>query len=253
MRGAAMKRDSSPYRYAPASLARGLVTLFIWLCSPSCNGSEQTEFELNVLCLTDLDRPLHGVPVEVNGAVAGKTDRTGRLQVSVQGVEGDEIELAAICPRGFRETKQVRRVTLRGFDRLDGARPDGNRSDGDQPAAGPRVIWRCLPAERLAALVVRSDNQPDLPVMVNGGELARTGPRGTAHALLRLAPGSSLTVRLDTSDRPRLRPRNPQKSFQIEDRDTLLIFDQKFVEARPRRPRKKKSGQSRPHVPYRIR
>jgi hypothetical protein len=67
--------------------------------------------------------------------------------------------------------------------------------------------------------------------------------------LFKLPPRASIRVSLDTSERPQLRPENPQRTFQLEDRDAVLVFEQKFAEKLPRRPAKPKPLTS---VPYRI-
>ncbi len=239
MRRIEIERLSTAHRTSMRWVAVLVLTLF----QLGCGGSEPGEFPVTVLCLTDADAPLQGVPVEVEGKPAGSTDGSGLLRLRIRGTEGETVRLAATCPSDFRGSRQQRRVTLRGFDRLDES----------QPAAGPRIVWRCHPARRLAALVVRADGRAGLPVMADGREVARTGPQGTAHALLELAPGSSLTVALDTAEHPRLRPRSPQRSFRLEDRDTLWVFDQKFSEKPVKRRRKAVRAEPRPQVPYRIR
>ena len=222
---------------------RFIARLLLTICPVACSASEPSEFAFTVLCLSDSDAPLSDVPVEVDGKTVGTSDRSGLLRVRVRGAEGETVRLAAICPQGYRESRLKRRITLRRFGRLD----------KQQPAGGPKIVWRCHPARRLAALVVGTHGRSGIPVIAGGREVARTGPHGTAHALFELLPGSSLTVALDTEERPRLRPRSPRRSFRLEDRDTLWIFEQRFSEKRIRRRRKSTRAQPQPQVPYRIR
>jgi hypothetical protein len=131
------------------------------------------------------------------------------------------------------------------------------------PAAarrGLQVSIACPPTHRQGVVVVRAGgNQPqaNLPVLIDGREVARTDPSGVAHVALDMQPGTTFQVLLATAAAPMLRPQDPRRSFTFPDSDEIFIFDQAFeVEqpppvARPRRPRPRPAA-PQPILPVRI-
>jgi hypothetical protein len=216
------------------------VALFAWLWLVACETPAAKTYPMTIQVRDEDLSPLSEVRISVNGGMIGVTDERGLLQARLTGQEGDLLSISARCPAGYRNSSETRNVILRSFDHLNAG-----------PAArGPELDWRCLPAERLAALVVRAPGQSGLPVVIHGKEVTRTRPDGVAHALLKMAPGSSLRVALDTSNRPQLRPRSPVRAFQVEDQDAIFIFDQEFTAQR--RPARRKPLEPKRNVPYKL-
>jgi hypothetical protein len=219
--------------------------LYLWLCLAACDPPPPTTYTVTIKVQDDESVPLAGARVAAGSEASGITESSGILYLKLKGEEGDTRSITVKCPNGYRTGGETRSVVLRTFSGL------GNK----QTTNGPELSWQCLPTERLAALVVRAPGQSDLAVRLYGKEIARTSPDGTAHALLRLAPGSTLHVALDTSTRPELRPQSPEKTFHVEDQDTILIFDQQFTEFRPPPVRvrvHRKPAEPQRIIPYRI-
>ena len=180
------------------------------------------------------DEPLAGVEISLGGGKAiGKTGPDGTLRVALSGREGAPVPIRVRCPAGFRSPREMPALTLRRFTRLDPA------------ARGIEVSVECLPAERLAAIVVKA-GQPNLPILAHGKRVARTDADGIAHALVSMPPNSTFRVVIDTSRDPRLRPQNPATTLTVADADEIFLVNQRFeVEEpppppEPPPPRKKK-------------
>jgi hypothetical protein len=168
--------------------------------------------------------PLAGVAISMNGGkLLGVTGPGGDLMITLTGKEGTTVPFRVACPDGYRPPRQMPALTLRRFTGLDPA----------TAARGVEVSIECLPAERLAALVLKT-GEPDLPVLAQGREVARTDDSGIAHALVSLPPNSTFRVVVDTSDRPQLRPQHPATTLTLADADDIFLIDQRFEVDRPR-------------------
>ncbi len=89
-------------------------------------------------------------------------------------------------------------------------------------------IIRLTPTERLYAVLVRA-GIPQLPVEARGVQQAVTDASGVAAFLYRGAPGAELKVRLVTSSRPELRPRNPSFSFVLAPHPEAYVVRERFA------------------------
>ena len=223
-----------------ASVYRGIAYAALSTYLTACEAHPPRSYPIAVRVLDDDASPVAGACVTANRQSLGTTNSDGMLEIQLKGEEGESLSLSIHCPAGYRASTETRTVVLRSFSRL---------SNGPT-SKGPEIRWRCLPTERLAALVVRTPGQPDLPITVHGREIARTGRDGVAHALLRLAPGTNFRVALDTSTHSELRPQSPERVFQVGDRDMIFIFDQQF--AVRRRPARRKPAGPKRYIPYRI-
>jgi len=187
--------------------------------------------------------PLGEVTVAVNEMVIGATDADGTLRSDLTGPEGQPVLINAHCPEGYRSPAQPQQVTLRQVVSLDRA----------VQGRGIEVSFQCPPEFRDAVVVIRTHDQADLPVFVDGTEVARTDGSGVAHVHRRMTPRAQFTVLLATAANPRLRPQNPSLSFTIPDQDAVFVFDRQFTEeAEPRRRRPHRRAPPRPRLPIRI-
>lgn len=199
-------------------------------------------------------QPLAGVDISIEGGKQlGATGSDGTLHVTLTGREGTTVPFRVQCPDGYRPPAEMPVLRLRHFTGLDPA----------TAARGIEVTIDCPPAERMAALVVRAGH-PDLPVVAQGREIARTNDAGVAHALLRLPPSSTFRVVVGTGDRPQLRPQNPETTLTLADADEIFVIDPGFQLAKvepppePRRPprrkkkRRKKKEPEGPRLPVRL-
>ena len=162
--------------------------------------------------------PLPGVEISMaGGKTLGVTGPGGDLMVTLAGKEGTTVPFRVVCPDGYRPPREMPALTLRRFTGLD----------PQAAARGVEVTIECLPAERIAALVLKT-GQPDLPVLAQGREVARTDAAGVAHAMVSLPPNSTFRVVLDTSEKPTLRPQHPATTFTLADADDIFLVDQRF-------------------------
>jgi hypothetical protein len=190
------------------------------------------------------EQPLAGVEIRLNDRVLGSTTASGDLRANLRGQEGSIVAYRARCPQGYRTPDETPQLVLRRFRGLD------------EEAAARGVVVRidCPPAERIGAVIVRT--QPNLPVTMNGLLLARTDAAGVAHLPLRAAPNTSFTLTIDTNENPYLTPRNPVHAFTLADRDEIFIVDQPLEEDRPvvrrRRVRRRAPEPAGPTLPIRL-
>lgn len=186
------------------------------------------QFLVTFTAVSDPGVPLPGVSVTANGAaIPGQTGADGVLRVSLTGAEGSPVQIGANCPEGYRHADDLPMITLRQVVSLDPGARD----------RGLEVGVRCPPLSRHGVVIVRAGGdqpQPDVPVMIDGREVARTDPSGVAHVALDMQPGATFQVLLATASLPNLRPQEPRLSFTFPDDDEIFVFDQRFdVEAPP--------------------
>lgn len=185
-------------------------------------------FPVTFTAVSDPGVPLAGVTVTANGApIPGQTGGDGVLRVFLTGPEGSPVQIGAHCPEGHRAADDLPMITLRQVVGLDPAARD----------RGLEVGVRCPPLQRHGIIVVRAGGeqpQANVPVMIDGREVARTDTSGIAHVALDMQPGSTFQVLLATASMPTLRPQDPRLSFTFPDDDEVFVFDQSFdVEAPP--------------------
>ncbi|HLU65151.1 MAG TPA: hypothetical protein VKZ63_02680 [Kofleriaceae bacterium] len=199
-------------------------------------------FRVTVSVRSDAGDPIAGAEIASARRVVGKTGAAGSLVLDLRAREGAQVPLRASCPAGYH-SPDATALVLR--------RLRGGAATEPAPLA---VSFVCRPTTRQAAVVLRAAGQPDLPVHLHGTELARTDEHGIAHALVTAPAGSTLTLTLDTSGRPRLRPQNPSLTIRLDDADDLFVLDQPFeVEEPPqdRKPPRRRRRAARPAPPPR--
>ncbi|MDH5491235.1 MAG: hypothetical protein OEY14_04725 [Myxococcales bacterium] len=176
--------------------------------------------------------PLSGVAIQLNGADAGQSDAEGLVQAVVRGPEGTSFSATWTCPEGYRAPTAPQQITVRSFQGLD---PDS--------ATGLAMTLKCLPASRSVGFVIRTNAQADLPIVLNGTEVARTNAAGVAHYAADAAPGTNFRVQISTQGRA-LRPQNPSATFTLADADDVFVFPQEFESEEPATPIRSSSGGS---------
>jgi hypothetical protein len=180
-------------------------------------------FMVGVRVESDPGVGLPGATLSMHGRQLGVTDATGLMVATLAGVSGETIELNVSCPSGFRQPTAPLLVRLR---------PAQRASDR------PEYRVACPPLQRKLVVAVKAE--PNLPLRVLGEEIARTDRFGVAHALLSVAPGDVVVVKLDTSAQASLMPRDPELRVVMPERDELVLFQQAFTKPKPkRRPRVK--------------
>lgn len=196
-------------------------------------------FPVTFAATSDPGVPVAGVVLTANGAALGETHEDGSLRVDLTGVEGSPVQIGATCPEGHRAPTSLPVITLRRVVSLDPVAAD----------RGLQVSIACAPSTRHGVVVVRAAGdvaRGDLPVMIDGREVARTDPSGVAHVALDMQPGATFQVLLATATD--LRPQDPRRTFTFPDSDEIFVFDQSF-EARLPPPRRGPRGPRGPRRP----
>jgi hypothetical protein len=165
-----------------------------------------------------------GAQILLRDRELGITDATGAFRMQTPGVEGTAVELTVRCPNGFTSPQQPVTLVLRSMVTLDRA----------QQGTGAETTTECPPSQRIAAVVVRTPNRANLPILYNGHEITRTDLQGVAHMIFRVAPGESIPLRIDTTAQPTLRPQNPQLVVSTRGGDDVYVASQSFDEEIPR-------------------
>lgn len=237
------RRRHSPHR------ARTLGALITYAATlAACREPAVGAFPILVRADTGSNQPVEGVRVWAAGRDLGSTAAHGALRATLAGREGERIPLTVACPPAHRTDTPVRHVPLRRVKR------------GSEPAPLD-VSVRCEPTRRQVALVVRAEGARThaLPVEVQERRVGQTDASGVAHILIEDRPGTTLRVRVVTSEHPTLQPRDPVQTFRVADEDSVLLFAQVFVEARPKARRATHARERAPGAalpvasrPYRI-
>jgi hypothetical protein len=159
-----------------------------------------------------------GVGVARTEVLLGKSSRgltgaDGTLAVTLTGRPGQVAPLSIKCPEGYASPERTVDV---GITELAVGSP------------APLFEARCTALAHSLVIAIRAENGPNLPVIYLGKELARTDAEGVAHVVLKLPPGETASVRLDTSAAPALKPQNPELTFKASNRDEMMLLEQKF-------------------------
>ncbi len=205
----------------------------ILLFSNACNmlkPAPTPPYESVIVVEGDQGQYLEGATVTFKTKVVGKSDASGRINLRLRGAEGHVFALNVKCPDGYTQPKKPVTVVLR-------------RLAGDSKA---EYRVSCPRAMRRVVVAVRADKGPNLPVVYLGRKVATTDGLGVAHVALDVTPNQSILLKLDTSERKRLRPENPTNSFEVKNADELFVFDQTFTVERPKRVYRRRSKPTGP-------
>jgi hypothetical protein len=211
-----------------AAVAAGLLV--------SCARRESATYQVLVRVESDPGKPLPGARVAIQGREQGVSDGDGVVALQLAGAPGEVVVVDTTCPSEYRPPKAPLSIVLR-------------RTTEDRQ---PEFRVSCPPLKRTMVLAVRAQNGADLPVRYLGKEIARTDRGGTAHALLAVDPGETVTFMLDTGapEHAQLMPQNPELKVVIPERDEIVILDQSFKV--PAAPPKKRHVVRQPSGPQKI-
>lgn len=206
-------------------------------CGPQV--ADENRFDVEIRATTDDDLPLQAVKVTAGKLALGATNASGSFRVRLAGAEGQTLPVAVACPEGFAFIGAPAELRLSKTRRVHQTRPE------------PVLLSiTCTRELRDVVVVVQSKGGAALPVLLDGQAQGMTDEDGTAHVLLqRHRAAEKLSVTLDTSRSPGLRPQSPTQVFELHGRDAILVVDQAFTETRvSRRPNTTPAR----HIPYKI-
>lgn len=210
----------APRVVALGVLTLGVVALSVVALSGCSSERERTDYELGLKVVSDPGRPLAGATVLARGEAVGTSGPDGVVQLTARGAEGDVVAYHVTCPAEHRSPSEPVSVVLRRLS---------------DPSRRPEYVVTCPPLQRTLVVSVRAERGPNLPVMYMGREVTRTDRDGAAHFVVKAPADETVELMLDTSDQPRLRPKNPTARFQVRQRDDVVVVDQSFqVQPPPR-------------------
>jgi hypothetical protein len=229
-------------------VACGLVTA---LCG--CKGlhSKVSDYPVLVRAADDLGKPLANVQLSAAGKPLGATELSGERSLSLPGTEGQRVELTAVCPPGYTGPRERPVLLLK--------RAQTPQTPG---LAAIELSVTCDASEHVSVVAIRT-GQPNVPVLLHGQAVALTSTTGTAHVVVREAPGSAFQLTLDTSAKHNLHPQNPARMFTVAQRDAFAVWDQPLELEKAGSPSKKQHKKAAPaaapteppapeHIPERL-
>lgn len=181
-------------------------------------------FALTIAAKAELE-PLAGVRVLAHDTLLGTTGDAGTLPLELSGMEGERVPLRVECPASYESPPQPLVVGL------------WHPSDG---APAPTFEVECTPSVHCFVVAIAALRGPHLPISYLSQPVGRTDELGLAHVLACAPSHEQVSLTLDTSSRPELRPQNPELTFVAGESSELVLLQLTFSEpsrARPRRAR----------------
>jgi hypothetical protein len=213
----------------------GLTLLF----GCSSKQPEPAPFTIELRALNGEGAPLAGVAFSLGKKTAGVTGTDGRVVQKVTGDEGSSLRVGVTCPASHDPPPELPVVRL-----------TRTRSIDARAAQALPVEVRCERRQSDIVVVVKAERGPRLPVLIDGKPVTTTDDDGLAHVLLRRARAEkTLQVSLDTGGRTALRPVSPGRTYELDGRDAVVLFEQAFVTTTPAMAR---STAPRRHIPVRV-
>jgi hypothetical protein len=179
--------------------------------APSADSNVSTK--VTIKAIDDVGVAVARTEVLLGKKSRGLTGADGTLTIALTGRPGQVAPLNVKCPEGYASPEKTVDV---GITELAAGSP------------APLFEARCTALAHSLVVAIRAENGPNLPVIYLGKELARTDPEGVAHVVLKLPPGETASLRLDTSAAPALKPQNPELMFKASNRDEMVLLEQKF-------------------------
>jgi hypothetical protein len=190
------------------------VLRFAGLAAPQllgCQTPEPPPFSVRIHVESDPGVALAGVPVQVAGSEAAKSDALGNADLQFKSPDGTALELAVKCPGDRRPVDPV---------------AVGVRRTADGKPVEYTVV--CKPIYRTVVVAVRAEAGPNLPIFHLNDQVGRTDADGAAHFALTLRPGESVPIRFDTSANEKMLPQSPTRTFLVQDVDSVEVVAAKF-------------------------
>ncbi len=221
-----------------------LFSVIFALVFTACGDPEPSDdsYSIELNAETDEGRPLSGVQFSSGKNDMGVSPESGSFSLRLRGAEGTTLPIEATCPKDY-DSPAPGSVRLARVKSLSG--------EAESPLTYRAVCTRKL---RDVIFVIHAENGANLPISIDGAAQGTTDEKGNAHVLVSVDRHlESLTLSLDTSEQPLLRPQNPRRVFELKGNDAIALFNQPLTTVRPKAPRQPAKAQ-RPHrpIPYRL-
>jgi hypothetical protein len=193
----------------------------------ACSGSTAQAlkpFQVQLQAKSDDGEPVNGAKFSINNVDLGASAVDGKLLQTVRGTEGQSVLVNVSCPDEYISPEKPTPLKLTEVRKVN-----------ETASATLGLGLTCTRKMLDVIVVVRTENAPSLPVDVGGKNLGVTDEFGNAHVHLRVERGTrTVSVTLGTLAAPTLRPQNPSRVFELDDKDGLLLVEQSFTVERKR-------------------
>lgn len=223
-------------------VALGSAALLLGACGEEDQGPAPTlqDFELSVLVDDQMQNPVPHAPVVLDGKTVGYTDKDGVFKAVLSEYVGNEVSVGIGPMDSFiiPETAQGRITTLKRVKTLEGFSNTQIILQATlQSVKNDYLIW----VQADCAEEVAAKHCEDMPVLLDGKEIARTDRQGRAHFDIRGIPDQAITVSLktptyrpapgDTADNVfDIRPPNPSYQLKLGFNAEVLLIHEKFTD-----------------------
>jgi hypothetical protein len=181
-------------------------------------------FQVQLQAKSDDGEPVSGAMFSINNVNLGASSVDGKLLQTVRGADGQSVLVNLTCPDGYNNPEKATPLKLTEVRKVN-----------ELASATLGLELTCTRKMIDVIVVVRTENAPSLPVDIGGKNQGITDEFGNAHIHLRVERGTrTMSVTLGTLASPTLRPQNPSRVFELEDKDTLVLLEQSFTVERKR-------------------
>ena len=222
-----------------------LMLLSAALCQLGCNVTNSGNINAMVVITARREDslPVSKAVIKIGDVALGSTDDKGELRAALSGPDGAMFKVLAVCPEGYDAGGETPPIVLGRFASL-------TKKDGSL-----EVAVQCIRRSRTAAILVRTRVErqkivvsadkkarkevgasemplPDVPILINGRERARTDELGLAHLTLEAPPETHVEVVMQTGSEAlaSMRPRSPSQGLAVRQADDVYTVDQLFTE-----------------------
>lgn len=182
---------------------------------------DEPAFSLTIAAKAELE-PLAGVRVLTHDTLLGTTGDAGTLPLELNGKEGERVPLRIECPASYQSPPQPLVVGL------------WHPSEG---APAPTFEVECTPSVHCFVVGLAVQHGPLLPVSYLSQPVGRTDEQGLAHVLVCAPSHEQVSLTLDTSSRPELRPQSPALTFVAGESSELVLLQLELSQPARARPR----------------
>jgi hypothetical protein len=182
--------------------------------------ASSTHYALTLSATGEEHDPLPGVRVFADDQLLGATQASGSVQLALQGREGERVPLRIECPASFRSPP---RPLVVGLWHANPGSPE------------PTFEVECAPFVHSYVVGIAAENGAHLPISYLNEPVGETDELGVAHVLVHAPSQEQVSLTLDTSDRPELRPQSTSLAFVAAESSELVLLQVKFAGPAPRR------------------
>lgn len=210
----------------------------------ACGGEEKKaapstyKFPLEVSASDTNKEPVAGARVLVDGTAVGYTDRDGLFQAALTEQVGAEVTVSVEPPDGFKldgDATTTQKMSL--TENMTGKGKKRVPVSLQAQLASTRkdyLLWVDLQCDE----TLDSGQCIDVPLMIDGEEVARTNEQGIAHLTVERVPASTLNISIDTPEYDgededeawKMKPADSEWSVDLGTDSQVLVIEQAFTD-----------------------